>query len=45
MKKDKKKQRGRSKIGNVMAASQRQMQEKARAKNKLEYQMEYRKAN
>ena len=44
-KKDRKKARGRSKIGNKMAASQRQMQEKARDKNKLAYLREVRAAN
>ena len=44
-KKEKKKARGRSKIGNKMAASQRQMQEMAREKNKLAYLRDVRKAN
>ena len=44
-KKERKKARGRSKIGNKMAASQRQMQEKAREKNKLAYLRDVKKAN
>ena len=44
-KKEKKKARGRNKIGNKMAASQRQMQEKAREKNRFAYLKEARIAN
>lgn len=40
-KKAKKKQRGRSKIGNKMSATTRQTHEKERAKNKLAYLKDY----
>ena len=44
-KKAKKKMRGRSKIGNKMASGQRQLLEKEREKNKLNYLKEVQRAN